>query len=229
MTIRLTRTAHGRRPQSLGLEIDDDGRATSWQNVGHRVGRFARALSAEEQQALQRALIAARGAEPETADPSGPISPSGVTEALVAEGLDLVLDTRSPPRGLGDLVGLLMTFRENLTDHPAAALELAVVGPPYRAALRHVGNDSLTVRLGSLTVKGTAFDEDDAIADQTVVTVDAAVDGPIGPGWTLPLAADLGLTAPRSGGFLTVTVGTPEVDVLGDAVLRPTELGWMTE
>jgi hypothetical protein len=233
MTVRLTRIAHGHRRQSEGLEIDEEGHATGWQNSGQKVGRFARTLSAEERQTLDRALAGAReavsGAVPDP--PPSVLPPSGVTEALVADGgVDVVLNTDAPPPGLGDLVALLLAVREDLADHPVAALTLEVTGPPYAAALRHAGSEPLVVRLGPLTVKGAVLDEDDVVLDRTSLRVDAVnVDGPVGPGWTLPLADDLGLALPRTGGVLTLTVGNPEVDIRGDGVLQPTELGWMIE
>ena len=234
MTVRLTRTAYGRRPnQFSSLEIDDEGRATAWQNTGQQVGRFSRTLSAEERETLDRALARARDAVSGVpADPPPSVRPpSGVTEGVVADGgIDVALNTGSPPPGLEDLVALLVAVRDDLDDYPVAALALEVTGPPYVAALLHAGSEPLAVRLGLLTVKGAVLDEDDVVLDRTSLRVDAAnVDGPVGPGWTLPLAGDLGLALPPTGGFLTLTVGTPEVDVQGDGVLQPTELGWMTE
>jgi hypothetical protein len=233
MTVRLTRNAYGHRRQSEGLEVDDEGRATGWQSSGQQVGRFARTLSAQERETLDRALARAQEAVSDAAPEAPPavLPPSGVTEALVADGgVDVVLGTDAPPPGLEDLVALLLAVREDLADHPVAALALEVTGPPYAAALRHTGSEPLTVRLGPLTVKGALLDEDDVVLDRTSLRVDAGdVDGPVGPGWALRLSDDLGWGSPRTGGFLTLTVGTPEVDVRGDGVLRPTELGWMTE
>ncbi len=92
-----------------------------------------------------------------------------------------------------------------------------------------LGREPVPVRLGRLTVAATLFDADSAIVDHTEHTVDAALDGPVGPGWELPLVDDLGIAEPRTGGFLTVTVAAPEVDALGDGVLRRLELAWMLE
>jgi hypothetical protein len=234
MTIRLTRTSHGGPPLFLGIEIDDDGHATSWQTSGNLVGRFARDLSARERKALDRALASAKAADVQTA--AGPASqvqpPSGAMEQLTADGLqDIVLDAHEkPPAGFKDLVKLLRKLREELADSPVAAIELGVDGPPFGAQLRHVGQLPVTVRMGTLSVKATLFTRDSAIADGKTYTVDASsVYGPVGPGWTLPLVDDLAIDAPRKGGFLSVTVGTPEVDSLGDGVLRQSQFSWMTE
>jgi hypothetical protein len=234
MTVRLTRTSHGGPPQSLGIEINDDGRATSWQTSGHRVGRFARELSATERTTLERAMASARNANAEAApDPAAqPVRPSGATEQLTAEGLpDVVLDAHgTPPPGFGELIQLLLSLREDLTESPVAAIELAVDGSPLGARLRHIGAQPVTVRMATLTLQATLFDKNSAIVDSATHTIDAAgTEGPVGLGWELTIANDLGLAAPRKGGFLTVTVGAPEVDSLGDGVLRRAEFSWMTE
>ena len=43
----------------LGIEIDDDGNATSWQTSGHRVGRFARELSTGTRRVVDLAMAVA--------------------------------------------------------------------------------------------------------------------------------------------------------------------------
>ena len=84
--------------------------------------------------------------------------------------------------------------------------------------------------MGTLTVLATLFKRNSAIEDSKTYTVDASeVEGPLWPGWTLPLVEELGIDTPRKGRFLTVSVGTPEVDALGDGVLRSVEFSWMTE
>jgi len=233
MTVRLTRTSHGTLPESAGIEIDDDGRATGWQTSGNRVGRFARELSAQERVALDRALTSARDADaPAAPDPNAVKPPSGATEQLIADGLPgVVLDEQAtPPSGFKKLVRLLLSLREDLVESPVAAIELGIDGPPFRAQLRHVGPEPVRVRMGTLAVLATLFKRNSAIEDSKTYTVDASgVNGPVWPGWTLPLVDELGIDAPRKGRFLTVSVGTPEVDALGDGVLRSVELSWMTE
>jgi hypothetical protein len=233
MTVRLTRTSHGTLPESVGIEIDDGGRATGWQTSGNRVGRFARDLSAQERVALDRALTSAREADaPAAPDPNAVKPPSGATEQLIADGLSgVVLDERAaPPPGFKKLVRLLLRLREDLVESPLAAIELGVDGPPFRAQLRHVGLEPVRVRMGTLTVLATLFKRNSAIEDSKTYTVDASgVNGPVAPGWTLPLVDDLAIDTPRKGRFLTVSVGTPEVDALGDGVLRSVEFSWMTE
>jgi hypothetical protein len=234
MTARLTRTAHGLTLQSSGIEIGDDGRAAAWSTSGHRVGRFARTLSAGERAAFERALTAARDAgEPPAPGPAGQaVHPGGATEQLIADGLPaIVLDAhQEPPPGSEDLVRLMRTLREDLAASPVAAIELDVSGSPLGAWLRHVGSEPVAVRIATLTVQATLFGPDSALLDSATHTVDASGAGSqAGPGWSLPLAEDLGLAAPSEGGFLTVTVGTPEVDALGNGVLHPAELAWMTE
>jgi hypothetical protein len=233
MTVRMTRTSHGTPPDSAGIEIDDEGRATGWQTSGTRVGRFARVLSAQERVTLDRALTSARDADaPAAPDPNAPRPPSGATEQLAADELPgVVLDEHAtPPPGFKKLVRLLLSLREGLIETPVAAIELGVDGPPFRAQLRHVGPEPVRVRMGTLTVLATLFTRDSAIEDSKTYTVDASeVDGPVGPGWTLPLVDELVIDTPRKGRFLTVSVGTPEVDALGDGVLRSVEFSWMTE
>jgi hypothetical protein len=234
MTVRLTRTSHGTLPESAGIEIDDEGHATGWQTSGNRVGRFARELSPHERVALDRALTSARDADaPATPDPNAVRPPSGATEQLTADDLPgVVLDEHAtPPPGFKKLVRLLFSLREDLVESPVAAIELEVDGPPFRAQLRHVGSEPVRgVRMGTLTVLATLFKRNSAIEDSKTYTVDASeVNGPVWPGWTLPLVAELEIDAPRKGRFLTVSVGTPEVDALGDGVLRSVEFSWMTE
>lgn len=232
MTIRLTRTAQGAPPQSTGIEIDDDGHVTGWQTSGHRVGHFAHDLTARERKALQRSLTHAQQSDASTDAPGRPKRPSGAIEQLAADGLpDVVFDPHgSVPPGVADLVRRLLAIREELAENPVAAIELAVDGSPLGARLRHVGIEPVAVRMATLTVRATLFGRDSAVVDSVTHSVDASgVQSPVGSGWTLPLADDLGLAAPRKGGFLTVTVGSPEVDALGDGVLRPAEFSWMTE
>ena len=215
---------------SLGIAVDD-GQATSWSTVGSRIGRFARALTSSEQSALDTALAEARESSATRDVVEGKTPPSGTTEELVGDGLDdLELDPQQEaPAGYRDLVAVLRALRESLAESPVAVLELAVGGSPLGAQLRHAGREPVPVRLGPLTVEATLFDADSAIVDHTIHTVDASLDGPVGPGWELPLVADLGIAEPRTGGFLLVKVGSPEVDALGDGVLRRVELGWMRE
>lgn len=235
MTVRLTHMAHGHVPQSSGLEVDDAGNAVAWKDYGHRVGRFARGLSADERGALERALASAAEAAGDVgaAAAGGPLPPSGVTEQLTADGLpDVVVQQHAePPAGLGDVLDLLRDLRASLTESPVAALELDVSGSPLRARLRHVGSEPLTVRLGMLTLQATLFGPDSTLLDSATVTVDAGGGeaAAVGPGWSLPLTEDLSIPAPAKGGFLTVSVGTPEVDVWADGVLHGVELSWMAE
>jgi len=239
MTVRLTRTAHGLTSQSSGIEIGDDGRAAAWATSGHRVGRFARELSAGEQAALERVLAAAReAAAQEIGDSSAPqppgqaVRPGGATEYLTADGLpDVVLAApQEPPPAVDGLIRLMRTLFEDLARSPVAAIELEVRGSPFRARLRHLGSEPITVRMATLTVQATLFGPDSALIDSATHTVDASSAGnPAGPGWSLPLTDDLGVAAPRKGGFLTVTVGTPEVDALGNGVLHPAVFTWMME
>ncbi len=230
MTLRLTRTTHGARTASATLEIDGD-RASCAQASGQRVGRFARSLSTRERRALDRALAAAASAEP-PAPPAGPFRPSGTVEQLIGDGLpELVLDSAAtPPGAFKDLLRLLFRLRENLGESPVAVIELEVAGTPPGARLRHLGSDPIRLRISTLTLTTTLFGPDSAIVDTSSEVVEAsAVDGQVGPGWAIPLVSDLGVAAPAKGGFLTVTVGTAEVDALGDGVLRPAVLSWMSE
>jgi hypothetical protein len=237
MTVRLTRSAHGRRPQSSGIEIDDDGLATGWSTCGNQVGRFARQLRADERESVARALAVAQSAggadgaapaAPEAADE--PRRPSGVTEELVADGLpELDLGGSSTP-ALTALIALLRALRDELGASPVAAIELEVAGRPLGARLRHVGVDPIRVRGATLSVRATTFDRDSAIVDSAILTVDGpAVDGTIEAGWQWRLTDDLGVRLAPRGGFLTVTVGILEVDSLGDGVLRPAEFSWMSQ
>ena len=232
MNVRFTRMPHGLAPQSWSLAIDG-AHLTAGQDFGHRAGRFARELSAAEQADLERAIAAAAGARaPSAPGTDRPLRPEGVTEWISADGLpDVGFDPHAePPAGYGELLQLLRALREDLAESPVAALELDVTGPPLRARLRHAGTEPLAVRLGPLTLQATLFGPDSTLLDSATVTVDAPGEtDEVGPGWSLPLTDDLAIPGPAEGGFLTVTVGTPSVDVYGDAVLHPVELSWMAE
>ena len=77
--------------------------------------------------------------------------------------------------------------------------------------------------MSELTASVTKFGAGNAIEDSAETPIDdATYDGPIEPGWTLELG-DLGLSEPPSDGFVTLTVGTAEIDVDGDGVLTETE------
>ncbi len=223
MTTRLTRTTHGTRTTEAGVEVDDTGRARAWQTAGHRVGTFARDLTPAERTALADASKAAHDADA----PADDASPGASRDHLVADGLpDVVLDgPASAPTGFAELVAVLRRLREDLADDPVAALELHVGAG---AVVRHVGTAPVVVRIGaSVSVEVTVFDEDSAVVDQATHPVDTdATDGPVGPGWELPLVDDLGVGERPGGGFRTVRVGPLEVDALGDGVLRTTELTW---
>ncbi len=226
MTVRYTSTAPGR---FAGVEIDDEATAFAWQTAGHRVGRFGRPLSVKERARLDRALRAARKATPATA-PAGARRPGGSTEQVTADGLPDLIVTGTPPAGFGKLVDHLRRLLEVLAENPLAAVELEIVGSPPGAALRHVGDEPVDVRIGALTVRATVFDDGSAIVYSADETVDAAgVGDRLKPGWRLSLAGDLGLPAIPPAGFATVTVGGAELDVLGDGVLRPVEFGWTSQ
>lgn len=232
MRVSLTRASHGHAPQSFSLEIDG-GTMTAGQDFGRRVGRFARQLAPAEQEALERAVAAAANVvEPPAPEADRPLRPDGVTEELSADGLpDVVLEPPAdPPAGYADLVRLLRSLREDLAESAVAALELDVSGPPLRARLRHVGSEPLAVRLETLTLQATLFGPDSTPLDRATAQVDASgAGGEVGPGWSLPLTDDLAIAAPAKGGFLTVSVGTPYVDVYGNGVLHPVKLSWMAE
>ncbi|HEY7815463.1 MAG TPA: hypothetical protein VIC62_19610 [Nakamurella sp.] len=226
MTVTYSSTAPGRYS---GVEIDDEFTAVGWQTAGHRVGRFRRSLSATEQEALAGGLHTARDAGvPPSA--GGARRPGAVTERVRADDLPDLAVTGDPPAGFAPLVDALRALLEDLAESPVAAVELMVTGSPPRAALHHVGDEPMAVRMADLTVRATVFGPDSAIVDSATHAVDPPdVGDEIGPGWALTLADDLGVPAVPTGGFATVTVGRPELDVLGDGVLRPVEWGWMSE
>lgn len=228
MTIRYVTTSPGPRPQSYGVEIGDDFTALGWQTFGDRVGRFRRALTATERQAVERALDAARVAGP-TPPAGGPRRPGATTERIIADGVDLVVGDDTPAGATG-LVDRLRDLQADLADSPVAAVELEVTAPPLGGRLRHVGAEPIAVRVASLTVSVAVFGPDNALVDTVDRTVGASVVGDlIKSGWTLTLADDLGAPPVPAGGFLTVTVGGAELDVLADGILRAVEWGWVSE
>jgi hypothetical protein len=236
VTVRLTRASasHGGPPQWLGVEVDDDDQARSWQTSGGTVGRFSRALLPKERTALRRAITAAKKAVAEGGQPNATDrvwKPEGSTEQLSADGLPaLELDPHEdPPKGFGSLLRVLRTLLGDLVDSPVAAIALEVDGTPPRARLRHVGPEAVDVRLGSLSVEAHLFDEGDAIVDSAALRVDGpAQAAEVGSGWSFGLSDNLGIAAPTKGQFLVVSVEL-ELDANGDGVLRRARLSRIIE
>jgi hypothetical protein len=220
MTIRLWRSG----TPSFGIELDDADVAHSWLSSGAAIGRFARALAPSEREALEHGL--AHAVQASALPHSGARQPGAATEHLLADSVDISYPASSgPPAGYGDLVDALRELLDDLVSSPVAAIELHVDGPPYRGRLRHAGTEPITVRMEGLTMTTTHFGHDDTVEGTTEVRVDTApLDGPVSPGWELPLPtieADA-----EDGGFTSITIGPIEVDVQGDGVLRRAEFGW---
>ena len=225
MTIRFWRSGS----PAFGLEVDDDEGARSWLSSGAAVGRFARELTPAESEAIDRKLATAARA-PAAVSGADVTAPGETTEHLLAdESIDLAYPSSAgPPAAYRDLVSTLRELLDDLVKSPVAAIVLDVAGPPYQGRLRHAGADPITVRMEDLTMTVTRFGPDDAVESTIDSPVDAApYDGPLAPGWELPLPP-AGAAAPE-GGFVTITVGPAEVDVAGDGVLRRTEFGWTSE
>lgn len=227
MSLRLTLSSYGSSTLEIGLAIDDAGHVTGWQTGGWRVGRFARDLSAEEQEDLNEALEAARSAT--AASTVGGTAPSGATEQLVVEGLPdaTFASSAEPPAGFEELVRVLREVREDLAEFPVGAIELDVAAAPVR--LRHVGSEPIGVRSnGAIRVEVVAYDKDYLEVGREVRTIEvAAFDGEVSAGWELELG-ELSLAAPQ-GGFLSLSVGPLRVDSVGDGVLRQAEFSWVSE
>lgn len=234
MSVSLTTagSSPGRPAQNLGVEIDDNGWGASWQTSGGRVGRFGRALHASEQAALKRALAAAKKSTWDPATAPEPVwSSGGSTEHLRADGLPaLALDPNAPaPKGYGGLLRVLRTLRGDLTDSPIAAVSFEVDGDPQRAQLRHLGTDPVTVQLGTLVLEAHLFGADGALLKSAKFTVEGPADPfEIGPGWAFALGAELGLPGPEAKQMMVARVEITS-DVLGDGLLRRSELSWVTQ
>lgn len=228
MTIRYSTNTPGPRAQSSGVEIDDEFTAVGWQTDGDRVGRFRRPLTVAERRALEQALDAARDAGAAT-PARGPRRPGATTERIIADGVDLTIGAQVPAAA-AELVDRLRDLQAQLPDSPVAAVALEVTGPPLGGRLRHVGDQPVGVRMTSLTVTVAVFGPDSALVDTVDRTVDASGTGErVSPGWTLPLAEDLGGPPVPAGGFVTVTVAGAQADVLGDGIFRDVEWGWVSE
>jgi hypothetical protein len=236
MTVRLTRSSasHGGPPLWLGVEVDDDDRARSWQTSGGSVGRYSRLLRPQEHTALRRALTAAKKAVSEGGLSSSDEQvwrPDGSTEQVSADGLPVLeIDPHEdPPKGFGSLVRVLRTLQGSLVDSPVAAIALEVDGTPPRARLRYAGTESVSVRLGSLSVEAHLFGEGDAIVDSSVLTVDGPAEATeVGSGWSYDLGDNLAIAPPTKGQFLVVSVDF-ELDTNGDGVLRRARLSRIIE
>jgi hypothetical protein len=232
MTIRLWRSGSS----SFGLTVDDDGVAHSTSSGGTAVGRFARGLTQDERDGIRRGLAQATeandadaaGSESDASELAAPVRPGATTEHLLADGLDVSYPAGDePPEPYRELVHTLRAVRDDLAESAVAAIVLDVDGPPYRSRLRHVGTEPITVRMAGLTMTITRYRGDYTIVDTAEEPVEADFDGPIGRGWELPLpAVD---TAEPDGGFVVISVGTAEIDVEANGVLRRTEFSWASE
>jgi hypothetical protein len=233
MTLRLIMSYYGSSTIEAALEVDDDGRATGWQTAGRRVGRFARALTAAERRALRNALEAGPGAGDASGETNdAPLPPSGASEQLVGDGFAATFDPSiGPPEGLEQTFAVLRAIREDLEASPVAAIELDVSGTPLRALVRHAGTDPIQVRVdGALQVQITAYGKNSRVVDSITHTVDTGgLTGSVGAGWGLELIDDVGISDPGRGGFLSVSVGSLDVDSRGDGVLRQADLSWVSE
>jgi len=229
MTVRYHTNSPGPRAQYSGVEIGDDFTAVGWQTDGDRIGRFRRALTADERRAMERALQAARRAGP-TPPAKGPRRPGAGTERIIADGVDLIVGP-DVPAAAADLVDRLRDLQADLTASPVGAIALEVTtGPPLQARLRHVGAEPMDVQMASLTVSVAVFGPDSELVDTLDRTVDASEVGDrVAPGWALAPADDLDPPAVPAGGFLTVTVTGAQADVLGDGIQRAVEWGWVSE
>ena len=229
MTVRYHTNSPGPRAQYSGVEIGDDFTAVGWQTDGDRIGRFRRALTADERRALERALQAARGAGP-TPPAKGPRRPGAGTERIIADGVDLTVGP-DVPAAAADLVDRLRDLQADLTDSPVGAIALEVTtGPPLQARLRHVGAEPMEVQMASLTVSVAVFGPDSELVDTLDRTVDASEVGDrVAPGWALAPVEELEPPTVPAGGFATITVTGAQADVLGDGILRAVEWGWVSE
>lgn len=233
MTTRLTRASAslGGPGADLGVEVDDDYVATAWQTSGHRVGRFARPLTASEQTALRRALTTASNSPPPAANADRVWTPDGSTEHLTSEGLpSLEFEPNDkPPKGFAALLRFLRTLQESLLESPIAAIALEVGGKPFAARLVHLGEQPLAVRLGEFSVEAVTFGADSALIDRD----DARIIGPpdrtvVGPGWTFGLGEPLAIRQPGKKEMLVVKL-VIDIDALGDGALHPCALGVVIE
>jgi hypothetical protein len=230
MTLRLTLGYWGSSTLEIGVEVDDHGHATGWQTGGVRVGRFARELTWAEQAALDEAMqnLSYDGG-PGAATGDAPTAPSGVAEQLVGDGLHATFDPVSgPPPGLEPLVAILTSVRDDLVESPVAAVELSVSGS-RDVRLRHAGSEPIRLRAdGPLRVDITAYDADNTLIDTETHSADVTGLGDeVAPGWEQTLLDRIALTAP-SGGWLSVSVSSLDVDALGDGVLRKADLSWVS-
>lgn len=226
--ITYVRSEPGTPPRSEGLEVDDDGYAVAWRTAGNRVGRFARPLTAAERDELESARTVAAG-DPDDDQAPRPAGASGVSELVRAEGVALTCDPDAVPSAVVALVERLRTLLDDLVDSPVAALELAIEpaadGGSTAVALRHLGDQPVTVRVATLTARATTFDAGSGIVEDTRDDVVVDLDGPVGAGWSVTFD-DLHLPEVEEGGFQTVRLDPLTAVVRDQDGPRQVELGW---
>ena len=233
MTTRLTRASAslGRPATNIGIEVQDDGRASSWQTSGQRVGRFGRMLTATERAALRRALTTAANSPSPTPDPTRVWTADGSTEHLTSPGLpSLEFEPNDkPPKGFAALIRFLRSLQESLLESPLGAIALEVDGKPLGARLVHLGQEPMAVRLGEIAMEAVLFGADSAIVDRTETSVVGPTESSVvGPGWQFPLSEQLGIAQPKPKQMLVVNL-VVHVDALGEGTGRPCALGVVIE
>jgi hypothetical protein len=199
------------------LEVDDDGgfRLVRWS--GRAVGRFAGRLDEERASSLSSAVeLAASEPSPARAEPWP--SEATVERLYGSEGSVLIELTihDEAPEPWASAVSTCRALMDDLVSEPAAAVGLQLSGPPVRGALRHLGQDPLTVYLDGADVTAVLFRSDGALIASwsSKVGTGTAAAQDLTPGWQQDLGLEEAGFEPKSGEYCQVQVSFTVYDGL---------------
>lgn len=202
----------GGRPPSDAEQLDVDGTSFSLRRTigGPRVGRFAGAVAPEVASAIDRLA----GQVAEQGDLVTLPPRDAALETLELGGATLRGGHHQAPQGAwGEAVALARRLVDDLTDHPVAALDLAVVDGGATARIRQVGEEPVLVDLAGATARATRTGPDGRLLGDWRGDVQPLGVNPVGagPGWALDIGLVHGFGL-EPGDALTVVVVLGLVD-----------------
>jgi hypothetical protein len=153
--VSFSRVSGSPPPARALLEVHADGSWTAWRSIGLAVGRFAAEGGAESPGAriIELGEATAGADAPELGD-----QPLDTTiDRVAVDGRSVAVGYRAEPDGpWGELLAACRELLDKATDHPVAAIGLAIVAPD-RLRLEHHGEMPIRVDLSGLRGEGTVW------------------------------------------------------------------------
>jgi hypothetical protein len=215
------RRTGGRQPSDFEvLRVGDDGAFTLWRTIAVAsnpptpIGRFAGSLSEDEAGPLRDAAAGVRGHNLQLELPPG----SAVERIATAGAVGTIPHSAEPDGAWGVLVAQCRGLLTALTDRPQAALALEVAPDGGLARLVHRGQQPLSVDPESLKVHAVLWEGYEQRGDWRWQASQEPAEVEAGPGWSLDLPFDHGLT----------TTATAELGVTVEVqVFAGEDEGWL--